>query len=250
MRDRSVHVVGADVDGAQAQAAAGLNHLLLIAVADAGVDIEAAEAEAVAPAAVMTPAAAMKAMRGSGSGSQRGNAERSCGDQSKSNLAKHCLVSSVLALGRCCVPARLSDRLRGAFKRPEKIRVSGMFRGDEARHLWGMGRSRVPDAVQRFFCAAPQSREPLDENVAWTPDSAAHRKSAAQHPGNVPRYQNFGGRFSANARMPSLISALRMLSRWRRSAATSSSLPRANSLIARFMPRIATGALPARMPAS
>jgi hypothetical protein len=40
--------VGADVDGAQAQAAWSLDHLLPIAVADAGVDIEAAEAEAVA----------------------------------------------------------------------------------------------------------------------------------------------------------------------------------------------------------
>src|SRR5665647_500135 len=90
-RARSVDLVGADVDRAQPQAVAGLNHPLLIAVADAGVDIEAAEAEAVAPAA-MSPAA-MEAVRGSGS--HGGNAEGSRGDQSESNLAKHGLISSV-----------------------------------------------------------------------------------------------------------------------------------------------------------
>src|SRR5471030_1093412 len=70
----SVDVVVADVDRAQTQAGAGLNHLLLIAVADAGVDREAAEAEAVAPA--VSPAA-MEAMRGSGCRSS--DAERSGG---------------------------------------------------------------------------------------------------------------------------------------------------------------------------
>src|SRR6266576_6168666 len=89
-RYRSVEI-GADVDGAQAHAVAGLNQLLPIAIADAGVDIEA---RADAPATVTPAPAAMKAVRGSGSGSQRSNAERSCGDQSESNLAKHYRFSS------------------------------------------------------------------------------------------------------------------------------------------------------------
>src|ERR1700732_2648760 len=83
---RSVDVVGADVDGANAQAVAGLNHLLPVAIADAGVGVETAEAGT--PAAVRAPAApAMHAM--CGSGGNGGNAERSRSDQSKSNLPKH-----------------------------------------------------------------------------------------------------------------------------------------------------------------
>src|ERR1700738_1178607 len=80
--------VSADVDGAQARAAAGFDHPLRIAVVDAGVDVDAAEAEAVA----VTPAVApmMEAVSGSGGGSESGRTERSRGDQSEGNLAKHC----------------------------------------------------------------------------------------------------------------------------------------------------------------
>src|SRR6478735_1070524 len=82
--------VGADVDRAQAHAARGLDPLLLQAVADAGVDVETAEAEAVAVTPTMAPMAVVKAASGSGSGS--GNGEGSGGDQSKGNLAKHCIL--------------------------------------------------------------------------------------------------------------------------------------------------------------
>src|SRR5436190_10961305 len=123
-RYRSVDVA-ADVDGAQAHAVAGLNQPLLIAIADAGVDIEARPD---APATVTPAPTAMKAMRGSGSGSQRNNAERSCGDQSEGNLAKHYLSPVKLARCRCCVPARLSQRRRGAFNGALNYCVSGVFR--------------------------------------------------------------------------------------------------------------------------
>src|SRR5436190_19996431 len=123
-RYRSVDVA-ADVDGAQAHAVAGLNQLLLIAIADAGVDIEA---RADAPATVTPAPAAMKAVRGSGSGSQRNNAERSCGDQSEGNLAKHYLSPVKLARCRCCVPARLSQRPLRAFNGALNYCVSGVFR--------------------------------------------------------------------------------------------------------------------------
>src|SRR6266568_1001008 len=83
----SIDVVAADIDRAQAHAVAGLDPLLLIAVADAGVDVETAESETtVMPA--MAPAA-VKAVGGSGAGGERGKAERSGGNQSKRNLAKH-----------------------------------------------------------------------------------------------------------------------------------------------------------------
>src|SRR2546423_1578944 len=124
-RYRSVEI-GADVDGAQAQAVTGLNQLLPIAAADAGVDIEA---RADAPATVTPAPAAMKAVRGSGSGSQRSNAERSCGDQSEGNLAKHYLSPVKLARCRCCVPARLSQRPLRAFNGALNYCVSGVFRG-------------------------------------------------------------------------------------------------------------------------
>jgi hypothetical protein len=47
-------------------------------------------------------------------------------------------------------------------------------------------KTRVPDAVQRLFGAAPQSRDLQSSNV--DPGSAAHhaaRGRTAQHPGNA-----------------------------------------------------------------
>jgi hypothetical protein len=44
--------------------------------------------------------------------------------------------------------------------------------------------ARVPDAVQRFFGGAPQSRAPVSLR-GMDPGSAAHRKSAAPHPGHA-----------------------------------------------------------------
>src|SRR6478609_7156843 len=82
--------VGADVDGAQAHAAAGFDPLLLIAVAHAGVDVDAAEAEAVTMTPTMAPMAVMEAAGGSGRGS--GEGQRGGGDQSEGNFAKHSIL--------------------------------------------------------------------------------------------------------------------------------------------------------------
>jgi hypothetical protein len=54
-------------------------------------------------------------------------------------------------------------------------------------------KSRVPDAVQRFFSDAPQSRNHnLRTERGWTPDQQRHRKSAAQHPGHVSANDRHG----------------------------------------------------------
>src|SRR6266568_85871 len=91
----SIDVVAADIDRAQAHAVTGLDPLLLQAVADAGVDVETAEAEAVA-AAVAPTMAPMAAVVEAASGSRRrsGDGERSGGDQSEGNLAKHHILQS------------------------------------------------------------------------------------------------------------------------------------------------------------
>jgi hypothetical protein len=71
----------------------------------------------------------MEAAGGSGGGSQSGSAERSGGDQSEGNFAKHCLISNNLARSRCFVPAHLSKQRSRAFNAQPRIRVSGVFRG-------------------------------------------------------------------------------------------------------------------------
>ena len=134
------------------------------------------------------------------------------------------------------------------WPRAAKGRICGLCR---AHHV----AARLP-ADQRRRCRDGGAARRGLRRVSGTVGAKKTRQNENPEPVPIPSEQgsgpsqNFGGRFSANALMPSLISALRMLSRWRRSAASSSSLPRANSLMARFMPRIASGALPARMVAS
>ena len=67
--------VGADIDRAQPQSLAGLNHALLQAVVGHSVDVQArAAVDAETPAAVTPTPAAMEAMRGSGNGSEGSSA--------------------------------------------------------------------------------------------------------------------------------------------------------------------------------
>ena len=122
--------VGADIDGAQAQTAAGFDPLLLQAVVDAGVDVDAAEAEAkamtVAPIAVV-----VVMMEGAGgSGRSSGEGEGGGGDQSEGNLAKHCILQFDGREARCFVPAPSSARHGRSFTVVLENRVSGVFRGE------------------------------------------------------------------------------------------------------------------------
>src|SRR6185312_7584955 len=112
---RSVRSVGADVHGAQAHAAAGFDPALLQAAVQTGVEVDAAEADADGgtPAIPMSPVMAVVEAAG---GSRRcsGNGERSGGDQSEGNLAKHRNLQLV-GTRSCCVPAHQSGRRRPAF---------------------------------------------------------------------------------------------------------------------------------------
>src|SRR5512141_1289923 len=93
----------ADVDGAQAIAERGghaAHHIAIVAaadIADAEAVAEVVMMEAAAPAT--TPSAAPR-MRGSGGGSQRDGAERSCGNECEGEFAEHGRSPSMCAVAR------------------------------------------------------------------------------------------------------------------------------------------------------
>src|SRR5205823_4948787 len=164
-------------------------------------------------------------------------------------------------VGRCDIrdlcprpAARCESDEEGAKPCPRRILLQGAGVSESIR-AWQalrLGRACRCQGARRDLCGRQQALPGACARSRYQAGAGDADEASLNFPWllRILNSQNFGGRFSAKALMPSLISALRMLSRWRRSAASSSNLPRANSLIARFMPRIASGALPARMLAS
>src|SRR5665811_1986177 len=176
MGTRSVHVA-ADVDGAQAQAVTGLNHLLLIAVADAGVDVKAADAETVTPTTVMSPAA-MEAMGGSGSNSS--NAERGRGDQSESNLAKHYLISSRVGAKPLLCPCPSVEPASSCVQMDAELSCfRNVSSGSDKRHKGtaGVRSGAAGRPIQEFRSRSPQQR-------------LRYHRDAGRKPGRGHPYRN------------------------------------------------------------